>query len=84
VLIGGRRYPVVGAVSMDNITVALGTDRGPVSCGDPVTIIGADGPERQTAEEVARRIETISYEIVCGLTPRVPRVYHRDGAPVER
>ena len=84
VLIGGRRYPLVGTVSMDNITVALGTDRGPVSCGDPVTIIGADGPERQTAEEVARRIETISYEIVCGLTPRVPRVYHRDGAPVER
>jgi len=84
VLIGGRRYPVVGTVSMDNITVALGTDRGPVNCGDPVTIIGADGSERQTAEDVARRIGTISYEIVCGLTPRVPRVYHRDGAPVER
>ncbi|HUA03512.1 MAG TPA: alanine racemase [Solirubrobacteraceae bacterium] len=82
VLIGGRRYPVVGTVSMDNITVELGPGPGSVSCGDPVTIIGADGTERQTAEDVARRIGTISYEIVCGLTPRVSRVYHRDGAPV--
>jgi alanine racemase len=84
VLIGGRRYPLVGTVSMDNITVSLGPGPASVSCGDAVTIIGADGTERQTAEEVARRIGTISYEIVCGLTPRVPRVYHRDGAPVER
>jgi alanine racemase len=81
VLIAGRRYPLIGTVSMDNITVGLGPAPGPVGCGDPVTIIGADGDERQTAEEVARRIGTISYEIVCGLTPRVPRVYHRDGTP---
>jgi alanine racemase len=52
--------------------------------GDRVTIIGIDGSERQTAEDLARRIGTISYEILCGLTSRVPRVYHRDGAPVER
>jgi len=84
VLIGGRRYPLVGTVSMDNITVALGPGPVSVGYGDPVTIIGADGTERLTAEEVARRIGTISYEIVCGLTPRVPRVYHRDGAPIER
>jgi alanine racemase len=55
-----------------------------VSEGDQVTIIGIDGGDRQTAEDLARRIGTINYEIVCGLTPRVPRVYHRDGAPVER
>jgi alanine racemase len=84
VLINGRRYPLVGTVSMDNITVALGSDAGGVGEGDRVTIIGIDGGERQTAEDLARRIGTISYEIVCGLTPRVPRVYHRDGAPVER
>jgi alanine racemase len=83
VLIGGRRYPLVGTVSMDNITVEVGA-RDAVRPGDRVTIIGGDGGERQTAEEVARRIGTISYEIVCGLTPRVPRVYHRDGTPVER
>ena len=81
VLIRGRRYPLVGTVSMDNITVELGSVAGAVGVGERVTIIGVDGGERQTAEEVARRIGTISYEIVCGLTPRVPRVYHRDGTP---
>jgi alanine racemase len=80
VLIGGRRYPLVGTVSMDNITVDVGTADA-VRCGDPVTIIGVDGSERVTAEEVARRIDTINYEIVCGVLPRVPRVYHRDEAP---
>ncbi len=81
VLIGGRRHPLVGTVSMDNITVSLGAVAGDVSCGDQVTIIGADGSERQTAEDVARRIGTINYEVLCGLTSRVPRVYHRDGSP---
>jgi alanine racemase len=48
-----------------------------------VTIIGTgdSGSERVTAEELARRIDTINYEIVCGISARVPRVYHRDGAP---
>jgi alanine racemase len=82
VLIGGRRYPLVGTVSMDNITVELGPSAGGVRWGDRVTIIGTDGDERQTAEDLARRIGTINYEILCGITPRVPRVYHRDGAPV--
>ena len=82
VLIGGRRYPLVGTVSMDNITVELGPSAGEVRSGDRVTIIGADGGQRQTAEDVARRIGTINYEILCGITARVPRVYHRDGAPV--
>ena len=81
VLIGGRRYPLVGTVSMDNITVDVGVPD-VVRCGDPVTIIGADGNERQTAEDVARRVGTINYEILCGLTSRVPRAYHRDGTPV--
>lgn len=81
VLIGGRRYPLVGTVSMDNITVDVAApDR--VAVGDRVTIIGRDGDKRQTAEEIARRIGTINYEIVCGLSTRVPRAYHRDGAPV--
>jgi alanine racemase len=80
VLISGRRYPLVGAVSMDNITVEVGTPRS-VRCGDRVTIIGADGSERVTAEELARRIGTINYEITCGVSSRVPRAYHRDGEP---
>jgi len=78
VLIGGRRRPVVGAVSMDNVTVLL---EGPdVAVGEPVTLIGRQGKEHLSAEELARRIDTINYEIVCGITARVPRVYHRDGA----
>jgi len=81
VLIGGQRYPLVGTVSMDNITVDVGVPDA-VRCGDPVTIIGADGNERQTAEDLARRVGTINYEILCGLTFRVPRAYHRDGTPV--
>jgi alanine racemase len=80
VLVGGRRYPLVGTVSMDNITVDLGPES-EVAAGDPATIIGRDGGERQTAEELARRMGTINYEVLCGISRRVPRVYHRDGAP---
>jgi alanine racemase len=81
VLLGGRRHPLVGAVSMDNITVDLGA-RTDVTVGDEVTIIGATPGERATAEELAGRIGTISYEIVCGISKRVPRVYHWDGRPL--
>jgi alanine racemase len=80
VLVGGRRYPLIGRVSMDNITIDLGPDP-VVSVGDAVTLIGLDGRERLTAEEMARRIGTINYEVTCGISARVPRVYHRDGAP---
>ncbi len=78
-LISGRRYPLVGTVSMDNLTVDLGASPS-ASVGDVVTIIGRDGGERQTAEELARRLDTISYEVLCSISGRVPRVYHRDGA----
>ena len=81
VLVGGRRYPLVGTVSMDNITLELGPDS-TVKAGDRATIIGVDGSERQTAEELAQRIGTINYEIVCAISSRVPRLYHRDGAEV--
>jgi alanine racemase len=81
VLIGGRRYPLVGTVSMDNVTVDVGPEE-TVQPGEPATIIGADGPERQTAEQLAQRIGTINYEILCGISGRVPRAYHRDGEPL--
>jgi alanine racemase len=81
VLIGGRRYPFAGTVSMDNITVDVGPEP-VVQIGQIATIIGADGEQRQTAEQLARLIETINYELVCGISPRVPRVYHRDGVTV--
>jgi alanine racemase len=83
-LIGGRRHPLVGTVSMDNITVDLGPGSDAEGLrGEPATLIGFQGSERITAEEVARRLDTINYEITCALTPRVPRSYHRDGAPVD-
>jgi alanine racemase len=84
VLIAARRYPVVGTVSMDNLTAELGpgsSDAADRLIGEPAILIGAQGPERITAEEVAGRLGTINYEVTCGLTPRVPRMYHRDGEP---
>ena len=72
VLIRGRRFPVAGTISMDNITVEVGD--ADVAIGDPVTLIGADGDERVTAEELARKLGTINYEITCGVSARVPRV----------
>lgn len=79
-LVGGRRVPLVGSVSMDSV----GVDLGPGArerIGDPVTILGTDGDERITAEEIAGRLGTINYEITCMVGPRVPRLHHRDGAP---
>ena len=84
VLIGGRRYELVGTVSMDNITVDLGAAASAERlCGEPAILIGVQGGERITAEDVARRLGTINYEVTCALTPRVPRSYHRDGLPVD-
>jgi alanine racemase len=88
VLIGGRRYPVVGTVSMDNLTVEIGPDGPGELLGAEAILIGGAGAggggrdgERITAEQVAKRLGTINYEVTCGLTPRVPRWYHRDGEP---
>jgi alanine racemase len=73
VLIRGRRRPVVGTISMDNVTVDAGpaTDVRP---GDDVTLIGVQDGARVTAEELARLLDTINYEVTCGISPRVPRV----------
>jgi alanine racemase len=81
VLIAGEgRRPVVGTVSMDNLTVDLGrASSARALLGSEVVLIGARGEQRITAEEVARRMDTINYEVTCALTSRVPRLYHRDG-----
>jgi alanine racemase len=76
VLIRGRRHPLVGTVSMDNVTVDLGPDP-EAEVGDEVVLIGAQREERILAEEVARRIGTINYEVTTGLLPRVPREHFR-------
>jgi alanine racemase len=74
VLVNGRRVPVIGAVSMDQLTVDLGPE-GTETVGTPVVLLGAQGPERITAEELAERRRTINYEITCGIGQRVPRVH---------
>jgi alanine racemase len=74
VLVGGRIVPVVGRVCMDQIMVQL--DVVPEAReGDEVVLIGAQGGERISAEQVARRWGTINYEVVCGIGRRVPRFY---------
>ena len=72
VLVGGRRHPVVGTVSMDNVTVELGPETD-VKPGAPAVLIGAQGSERILCEEVAARLGTINYEVTCGISARVPR-----------
>lgn len=76
VLVGGRRVPLVGTVSMDNVTVDVGLDTD-VEPGDAAVLIGAQGEERILCEEVARRLDTINYEVVTGLSGRVTRRYER-------
>jgi alanine racemase len=74
VLVDGRRHPLVGTVSMDNITIDLGPNTD-VEPGAPAVLIGPQGGERILCEEVARRLATINYEITCGISDRVPRAY---------
>jgi alanine racemase len=83
VLIGGRRRALVGTVSMDSVAAELGPGEQSGLLGEAAVLIGAQGSERITAEQLARRLGTINYEITCGLTARVPRIYHRDGATAE-
>lgn len=78
VLIRGRRHPVVGRVCMDQFMVEVDPDTD-VRVGDEVVIIGGQGGEWITANELATWAETIPYEILTRITSRVPRHY-RGGA----
>jgi alanine racemase len=72
VLVAGRRHPLVGTVSMDNVTVDLGPETA-VEPGEEAILIGRQGEEEILAEEVASKLETINYEVTCGISARVPR-----------
>jgi alanine racemase len=74
VLIHGKRAPIVGKVCMDFIMVDV-TDIPHVSVGDEVILMGRQGKEQITAEEIAEKINSISYEVLCLIGKRVPRVY---------
>lgn len=74
VLVGGRAAPVVGAVSMDQLTVDLGPEA-TEAVGDEVVLLGRQGDARITAEALAAWRDTINYEVTCAVGSRVPRVY---------
>jgi alanine racemase len=74
VLIGGRRRPIAGSVTMDQILVDCADDSH-VGPGDEVVLLGRQESEEITAWEWAERVGTISYEVVCGIGPRVRRLY---------
>jgi alanine racemase len=74
VLIHGKRAPVVGKVCMDFIMVDV-TDIPRVSVGDEVILMGRQGKEQITPEAIAEKINSISYEVLCSIGKRVPRIY---------
>lgn len=76
VLIRGSRYPMVGTVTMDHIMVDVGPET-EVSENDPVTIIGMEGGDRISCRDIAELRGTIPYEVMCGISARVPRVVKR-------
>lgn len=77
VLINGRFAPIIGRVSMDWTTVDL-TDVSEVKIGDPVILIGSDAGLKVLAEDIAATLGTISYEVTCGISRRVRRIYVSD------
>jgi alanine racemase len=76
-LVAGRRVPLVGRVSMD-LAVANISGLDGVEAGDVATLIGRDGDEEISLDEVAALAGTIPYEILTGLSPRLPRVWMHD------
>ncbi len=82
-LVHGQRVPVVGTICMDQLMLDV-TDVPGVQKGDEVVLIGQQGSKKITAEELARKMNTINYEIVCRIGPRVPRVYISNNPEEER
>ena len=81
VLIRGKRAPILGRVCMDQMMVDV-TDIPDVSLEDRVTLVGTDGDETITAEQIAAQAGSFNYEFICSIGRRVPRVYYRNGSLV--
>ena len=79
-IVRGKLAPIVGRINMD-LTLVDVTDVDHPEVGDEVLLIGRVGGVRISAEEMARQAGTISYEVLCGISDRVPRVY-RDSTPL--
>ncbi len=73
VIAGGALCPIIGRVSMDQVSIDV-TDAGEVNPGDAVVLLGQDGGHRVDAAAIAESIGTISYEVLCAVSARVPRV----------
>ncbi len=82
VLIGGKRCPVVGRVCMDQMMVDV-SELNNVSVGDEVVLFGEQNGEYLSCDEVAAAANTISYELLCSISRRVPRVYYKNGESVK-
>ena len=78
VLIRGRRAPILGRVCMDQMMVDI-TDVPDVKIDDPVVLVGSDGNDVITMEEIAAAADSFNYEFVCGISRRVPRRYRQNG-----
>lgn len=74
VLIGGRRWPIAGTVTMDQLMVDCG-DEESIVVGDEVVLLGRQGHQSISAWDWAERLDTIAYEVTCGISARVPRVF---------
>lgn len=87
VLIRGRRVPVLGTICMDQCMVSLQSfaeDAEEIQTGEEVVLIGQQSGEIIAADELASKLGTIHYEVICMIADRVPRVYMRDHVPVVR
>ena len=78
VLIRGKRAKIIGRVCMDQFMVDV-TDIPDVEAGDTATIFGTDGKETISVDEIAKKANTINYEIICNINSRVTRVYMKNG-----
>ena len=81
VLIHGRKAPIIGRVCMDQMMVDV-TDIPDVQVNDRVTLVGTDGEETITMEQIAEAADSFNYEFVCGISRRVPRIYVSGGKTV--
>ena len=79
VLVNGEKVPVVGRICMDQCMIDVTDARHPVSVGDEAVLFGRQGGEEISVGEVASAIGTISYEVLCIIGKRIPRVYIQNG-----
>lgn len=81
-LVNGVKVPIVGRICMDQVMLDV-SQAMPVQIGDEVVLYGRQGDEEISVDEIARELQTINYEVTCMLSHRIPRIYLKNGQPVE-